>query len=81
MIYPRIVIDLQKLQEAFRQLITQHYRGPTDTLTEAVRIAAGKPDLQLTKEQRQQVKLALHSTAYGMSSIVFMDALTRLKGI
>lgn len=76
---PDLVVDIVKLGEIFYKIQSGKISIPIgeDTLLYAVRVATGLPQLEITKEQRQQVKQLLHGQAYSMSPTNFMKMLKR----
>jgi hypothetical protein len=66
-----IEISTQILLECFRDVSVRvdKYYGK-DLYLEAARLATKQPELTLTPEARQKVKLALHSAVYGAQNPV-----------
>lgn len=82
MIEHNLVIEIEKFQEHINLWQQGKLSVPenVDTITHIVRMVTGKPELELTKEQRQQVKMVMHGHTYGMSGITFIDLLKRQHG-
>lgn len=75
-------IDLNKLFAAFDQLMEQGSPEGADLITSAVRKALWDNEVELTQQERQGIKLALHARVYdkGRSSFVDWLRMTKLNG-
>lgn len=78
--HPNLVIDYHKFCVALRRMLYNPPAHGVDMYTAACRVASGIPDLDLTPEQRSDVKTAAYSVIYGAGPQTFIDALRRSSG-
>lgn len=72
-----MVLDFQKYTEAVARMMKDPKMEGYDIYTMAAREVSGDPTLVLTKEQRNQCKMAAYGTIYSISGEAFAEALKR----
>lgn len=82
MIDHNLCLDILALQEVAEKVIQGDYNEQlvarkVDTITLIAQLVSNNFELELTREQRQQIKQAVHGTMYGMSGKDFIKMLEK----
>lgn len=79
--YDSLDIDVVQFSKICHAIFKGKLQVPeeVDTITHIARLVTGIPELYLTEQQRNEMKMAMHSFAYNASPMSFMEALKRNK--